>query len=105
MRIKVPTQTCIPYGVYGVSLFFSPKHNRTLPIILRVPGFDYIEIHPGNTPKDTDGCFLLGISKGANFIGSSKLAFDAFFPKVQTAIESGEKVLISIEKEVPTIPA
>ena len=91
---KVFGQTAIPYGVYEVVITFSNHFKRDLPLLLGVPGFEGVRIHPGNTAADTEGCLLLGLTKGDNFVGQSRAAFDLVFPKIRDAIESGEKVTI-----------
>jgi len=51
---------CIPRGIYAVHLTMSPRFHRVLPLLLNVPGYEGIRIHPGNTVKDTKGCILVG---------------------------------------------
>ena len=45
-----------------------------------VPGFLYIQFHPGNSPEDTLGCFLPGTwdQKGA-FVGKSRIAYKRLY--------------------------
>ena len=84
--VKVDGQTAIPYGTYSVVIDHSNRFNRDMPHILNVPGFEGVRIHSGNTSKDTEGCILLGTTwAGNDFIGNSKIAFDAFFTKLQLA--------------------
>lgn len=94
---KVPGRTAIPYGRYEIMVTHSQRFNQPLPILLSVPGFLGVRIHPGNTDADTEGCILVGRTKGAYFIGESKSAFALLFLKIQQAINEG-KVFISIEK-------
>jgi len=93
---KVPGETAIPYGLYEVIISFSARFKRPLPLLLNVPGFEGIRIHPGNTDKDTEGCILVGQTRSANFIGGSKAAFGELFPLLQAAAEI-EKVYIQIK--------
>jgi hypothetical protein len=93
---KVFGETAIPKGVYKVIVDMSNRFKRMLPHILGVPQFDGIRIHPGNTDKDTHGCILVGTTRQKDFIGNSRLAFDALFAKIQSAIQKGEEITIEI---------
>lgn len=95
---KVFGETAIPYGVYQVILSMSPRFKRVLPLLVAVPGFEGVRIHPGNKPEDTEGCLLVGrkVSPDNQTILESKLAFDALFAKLQTATK--EKITIEITK-------
>lgn len=92
---KVFGQTAIPAGTYGVIITFSPHFQRDLPLLVDVPNFEGVRIHPGNTAADTEGCILVGVDKLADSIGHSRVAFEALFPKIQQALARGE--LVSIE--------
>jgi hypothetical protein len=85
---KVYGATAIPVGTYRVIVDFSNHFQKDLPHVLDVPGFEGVRIHCGNTDKDTEGCILLGRTRGEDFIGESKLAFAAFFPSLQSAGEA-----------------
>ncbi|MFD2163672.1 DUF5675 family protein [Paradesertivirga mongoliensis] len=96
LAAKVYAKTAIPAGKYEVIVNFSNRFKKQLPLLLQVPGFEGVRIHPGNTAADTEGCILLGSSQGKNWIGESRLAFEAFMQKLKTASE-GEKIYITIE--------
>lgn len=94
-EVKVPGETCIPAGRYEVSLTFSPHFQRILPLINDVPQFTGVRIHPGNTPRDTEGCILVGgFRLGPSKIGGSRVAFDRLFEKLQA---SSSKIFITVE--------
>jgi hypothetical protein len=76
----------IPDGTYEVKIAFSPKHNRFLPHVTGVPGFDDIEIHIGNFPADTLGCLLVGQTRGVDAVYNSKAEFDLLYPRIQDAL-------------------
>ena len=100
---KIKGRTAIPVGNYRVTLAPSPKRARRLmPLLLAVPGFVGIQIHSGNTAKDTEGCILVGIwRENADTIRGSKAAYDKLFPKIQAAIRRREEVRIEIKNPSP----
>src|SRR5690348_4370373 len=57
---KVPGQTAIPLGRYAIQLLNSYRFQMVTPHLMSVPGFTAVEIHPGNTHLDTEGCILVG---------------------------------------------
>ena len=97
-RIKVKGDTCIPYGTYNVTITYSPRFKKNLPLINNVKGFDGIRIHSGNTPQDTEGCLLLGLNKVKGRVVDSKVTVNKFIDIVQEALNKGEKVTITITK-------
>ena len=98
---KVMHETAIPSGRYRVDITKSERFQRMLPILLDVPGFTGVRIHPGNTNADTSGCILVGQSRAHDSISSSKLAMQALQPKIAGALARGEDVFITIEDPVP----
>lgn len=85
----------IPAGVYPVTVSYSPRLTERAPEALRaallsslgmgplvctphlgsVPGRTEIEMHFGNTPRDTEGCTLVGLTRALDFVGQSDAAF------------------------------
>ena len=97
-KIKVKGNTCIPYGTYNVTITYSPRFKKNLPLLNNVKGFDGIRIHSGNTPQDTEGCLLLGLNKVKGRVVDSKVTVNKFIDIVQEALNKGEKVTITITK-------
>lgn len=97
--VKVKGKTAIPDGTYGVTITFSPKFGRDMPLLTGVPDFEDVRIHIGNSHVDTEGCILLGETVvNGDFISGSRAAFGAFFPKLQAAIAAGDVVTIEARK-------
>ena len=90
---KVFGETAIPKGIYEIQLTQSPRFKRILPLLIGVPNYSGVRIHPGNTAKDTEGCILVGTSVGKDFIGASVLAFNELFKTLQSA---KDKITIEI---------
>ena len=93
--VKIKGVTAIPAGRYEVIINYSQRFNRQLPLLLNVPDFEGVRIHPGNTAADTEGCILVGQTKSAGFVGQSGLAFEQLFGKLQAASVTG-KIFIEI---------
>ncbi len=58
--VKIPKQTAIPRGYYRLMVTFSQRFQKLMPLIYRVPHFEGVRIHGGNTADDTEGCPLVG---------------------------------------------
>lgn len=95
--VKISGETAIPTGEYTVDLTMSPRFKRVLPLLLNVQGFVGVRIHPGNTADDTEGCVLVGRTKGDARIGESRLAFDALFAKLSAARKAGRVIRLTIQ--------
>ena len=85
---KVKGATAIPCGRFEVQLTHSPKFKRTLPLLVQVPDFQGVRIHPGNTVIDTEGCLLPGRVRHGESVRESVAAFDALFAKLLKAKDS-----------------
>jgi hypothetical protein len=93
----------IPAATYGVTLEQSPHFTDLMakspkmkamfadlfpdgrvitPHLQNVPGFKVVEIHPGNEPKDTDACTLVGQTHAEDFVGASDIAFRALMGRL-----------------------
>lgn len=88
---------CIPAGKYPVRIAHSPKRNEQVIWIDNVPGRTYIQIHPGNFPKDTQGCILPGRSYKICQILDSRISFEHLINFVRDLIVSGIKVYVEIK--------
>lgn len=83
--VKVAGQTAIPSGQYKVVRTHSPRFGRVLPLLLDVPHYAGIRIHPGNTSGDTAGCLLPGMRKDVDVVYDSKKAFEIVDKAIQNA--------------------
>ncbi len=100
--VKVMGRTAIPYGKFHVSITFSNRFQKLMPLVENVPGFAGIRIHSGNTDKDTEGCILVGKyqENTPDIILHSRDAFSKLFSKIQGAIDRKETVTLTKEKSV-----
>ena len=78
---------CIPAGTYQCILMWSSHFQRVVPHVLNVPGFTNIEWHHGNYPKDTEGCALVGTSRGPDSVLNSDQAFVEMMSKLPQQFE------------------
>lgn len=92
---KVYGKTAIPARRFRVTITFSNRFQRDLPLIMDVPGYTGVRAHPGNTAADTDGCLLPGTVATATGVAHSVVAFDALFVKIKAAIDAAEEVWIT----------
>lgn len=107
-------ETCIPEGEYEISLERSEKYTKKfhanpnhalaftegiMPRIKKVPFFEGILLHSGNTIESTEGCVLLGqlTPKGTIKGGTSTPAFKKVYQLLKTDAEQGIKNSIDIQ--------
>ena len=95
---KVWGETCIPAGTYelklrtkgGMTQRYAKRYanHRGMIWLRHVPDFEFVYIHVGNTPADTLGCILVGLSAGEDVIYDSRKAYEAIYETIAYAIES-----------------
>ncbi len=93
---KLFGQTAIPQGRYEVVITHSPRFDIDMPLLVDVPGFQGVRIHPGNRPDDTEGCLLVGEERGLDEVLHSRVAYEKLFEKLRLAEAKGERMWISI---------
>ena len=93
---KIAGETAIPAGRYQVIVNHSAHFGRDLPLLLKVPGFEGIRIHPGNDDKDTEGCILVGKRILGEAIADSRDAFAPLFQTITEALANGEEVWLEV---------
>jgi hypothetical protein len=86
---KIKGITAIPAGRYEIKMLPSPKFKQDMPHLLNIPNYTDVMLHWGNSPKDTNGCPLLGLSKGVDYIYESKAACAEVFPIINRKLSEG----------------
>ena len=78
----------IPVGMYEVSVTYSPRFKRMLPLVMQVPKRSGIRFHRGTKPEHSKGCILVSAANEQQ-ITAQWLALQA----------SNEPIKITIENE------
>lgn len=78
-NIKIKKETAIPTGTYKVTITYSNRFKKNMPLINDVKGFEGIRIHSGNTDKDTEGCILVGFNKIKGNVINSRDTYNKLF--------------------------
>jgi hypothetical protein len=110
---KVPGSTAIPAGRYQVVLtesdrvvqgtLWSPRADHKLPLLVDVPGFTGVRIHSGNDDRNTEGCILVGRSRGRDVIGESRAALTPLIETIAAGIDAGGCEIEIVEAEGITV--
>jgi len=89
-----PVVPIIVPGKYYCTKYLSPKRGYEVYLLNNVPGHSFVEIHVGNTIKDTEGCILVGSSfapivgkQQVDGISMSKITFKKLMSDFDNTIE------------------
>lgn len=85
---KIKHETAIPAGKYFIQNTYSPTFKKVLPLLLKVPNFSGIRIHPGNSIEDSSGCILVGTKVVNDKLIHSNAAFTKLFGLLQKAAKT-----------------
>ena len=73
---KIYAETAIPVGMYKVTMEYSPRFKRKLPLLHNVPHFIGILIHSGTTAVDSAGCLIVGNNTIKGKVTESRVTSD-----------------------------
>tara|TARA_B110000459_G_C16103986_1_gene270825 strand:- start:82 stop:486 length:405 start_codon:yes stop_codon:yes gene_type:complete len=77
--------SCIPEGVYPVRLRTareSATRDYLHLLVQEVPNRDFILVHRGNFPSQTQGCLLVGLGTEQDVVHNSVLAMDLLIKEI-----------------------
>ena len=77
----------IPVGMYEVSVTYSPRFKRMLPLVMQVPQRSGIRFHRGTKPEHSKGCILVSAAKEQQ-ITAQWLALQASHEPIKITIEN-----------------
>jgi len=92
--------SCIPEGEYPVRLRY-PRESGTRDylhlLVQEVPNRDFILVHRGNFPSQTQGCLLVGIGTEQDVVHNSVLAMDLLIKEILNL--GGENINLIIKNK------
>ena len=92
--------SCIPEGVYPVRLRL-PRESATRDylhlLVQEVPNRDFILVHRGNFPSQTQGCILVGLGSQQDVVNNSVLAMDLLIKEILNL--GGENINLIIKNK------
>ena len=94
---KYVNHPCIEKGTYRIGYQYSNKFGRNMPFLLNVNGRVGIMIHPGNYPKDTQGCILLGRNLAKGYVSNSKQTFQNVNSIIQGVVNLTGTATITVQ--------
>lgn len=101
--------TAIPKGRYRIYMRVSPSlgekeyakpYGGRFPVLINVPGFSGVMIHPGTNVESTKGCVLVGMLRGSirgRLFDSQKAYRDLMDFYIWPAYQRKEQIWITIE--------
>ena len=92
---KIKGETAIPTGKYMVSITYSPRFKKQMPLIENVKGYSGIRIHTGNTSKNTEGCLIVGKNTKVGMVTDSRNTYNTLMKELLSA----NKIMIDIQRK------
>ncbi len=89
---KVYGKTAIPPDIYKVTMEYSPRFKRKLPLLHNVPHFLGILLHSGNQASESHGCPLLGFNTVKGKVLNSRVTSD----KLNAILSEQDEITIEI---------
>jgi len=71
-KTPIPPSTNNENNTYDA--FIRTDHTPNRVELKDVPGYENIQIHPGNKAADVEGCFAVGTTRASDFVGGSNKA-------------------------------
>lgn len=96
VKNKHKGQTAIPRGRYKVTITYSPRFKKDMPLLNAVKGFTGIRLHPLNNADGSEGCIGFGVNDKVGWISNSKYWTDLVTGIMKSAINRGENVYITV---------
>ena len=99
-EMKEYGKTAIPTGEYIVTITYSNRFKKMMPLINDVPAFSGVRMHPLNTSKETEGCIGVGICDDPNkdWIRDSRKTYNELMRILEYRLNTThEEVRIRIE--------
>lgn len=93
---KIKGETAIPTGIYEVTITYSPKYKKMMPLVNNVKGYSGIRIHSGNTAKDTEGCLIVGKNNEVGKVLESRATYNALYKRL---VSTKSKIIIDIQRK------
>lgn len=94
---KIDGETAVPRGRYKVTITYSNRFGRDMPLVCDVPGFSGVRLHGGNTEDDTHGCPLLGQVRTATGVAQCSGANSRLFNLISAQLAVGEDVWLEVK--------
>ena len=94
---KIKGRTAIARGLYRLTLSFSNRFKKVMPLIKDVPGFEGVRIHGVNDADDTEGCPLLGKTRTAVGVINCADVNAALIEFIRQAEDQGDAVWIEVQ--------
>ena len=95
-KVKIKGRTAIPAGTYRITITYSPKFKKNMPLINGVPNFSGVRIHSGVDADSTEGCIIPGENRKPGKVLNSSFWTNKLNQAIAAALQRGEEVYATI---------